>query len=291
MSLAEPQTRDHPLARSLAHIDACLFEPLTLSDVARAGGLSPFHFSRLFTAASGESVMGYVRRKRLVVAARRLREPGPPRLIDLALDCGFQSQEAFTRAFKRLFHVTPARFQRDRSHLPTNMEVLMTLLDTKPIALEQLPDLVRCPAFTVVGLTTRCDTETAHEIPLLWPRLLNRPPIAGRVGEDTFGVCWNAGEEGVINYMAGVGFDPALPTPDGLERIDIAAQAYLVFRLTISGEALHPQMQAAARDIWMNRIPASGRTPVKAPDFEYYPDGFDPERAGATLDVCVPVEA
>ena len=69
--------------------------------------------------------------------------------------------------------------------------------------------------------------------------------------------------------MAAVAFDPARSTPEGLERMDLAAQAYAVFRLTLNGEALHPQMQAAARDIWMNRLPASGLKPVRAPDFEY----------------------
>lgn len=289
MSLVDAETRADPLARALAHVDANLFEPMALAELADAAGLSPFHFSRLFTAAMGESVIGYVRRRRLVEAARRLRQPGPPRLIDLALDCGFQSQEAFTRAFKRAFHMTPARFQRDRSMIPDSLEVLMTLLDAKPIALEQLPDLTRRPAFTVVGLVTQCDSENAHKIPGLWDRLFQRPPIPGRVGEETFGLCWNAGEEGVINYMAGVAFDPAAPTPSGLERMDLAAQAYAVFRLTLNGDPLHPQMQAAARDIWMNRMPASGLTPVKAPDFEHYLPGFE-ARAGDLVDFYLPVE-
>ena len=199
MSLVDAETRADSLTRALAHVDANLFAPLPLAEIADAAGLSPFHFSRLFTAAMGESVIGYVRRRRLVQAARRLREADPPRLIDLALDCGFQSQEAFTRAFKRAFHMTPARFQRDRSHIPQNSEVLMTLIDTKPISLEQLPALSRRQAFTVVGLASRCDSENAHKIPGLWRQLFERDPIPGRLGEDTFGVCWNAGEEGVIN--------------------------------------------------------------------------------------------
>ena len=290
MSLVDAETRADPLARALAHVDANLFAALPLAEIADAAGLSPFHFSRLFTAAMGESVIGYVRRRRLVQAARRLREADPPRLIDLALDCGFQSQEAFTRAFKRAFHMTPARFQRDRSHIPQNSKVLMTLIDTKPISLEQLPALSRRKAFTVVGLASRCDSENAHKIPGLWRQLFERGPIPGRLGEDTFGVCWNAGEEGVINYMAAVAFDPARSTPEGLERMDLAAQAYAVFRLTLNGEALHPQMQAAARDIWMNRLPASGLKPVRAPDFEYYAPGFQ-ERVGDVVDFCLPVEA
>ena len=70
----------HATDRILADIERRLFEPLDLAGLARTCGLSPFHFSRLFTAASGESVMAYVRRRRLVAAARRSGASGsrPP---------------------------------------------------------------------------------------------------------------------------------------------------------------------------------------------------------------------
>ncbi len=91
-------------------IEACLAEPLSLADIAAASGLSAFHFSRLFTALHGESVMAYVRRRRLARAARRLTEDAEVPLVELALDSGFESQQAFTRAFTRQFGVSPGRF-------------------------------------------------------------------------------------------------------------------------------------------------------------------------------------
>src|SRR5690242_600400 len=87
-----------PLDLVLAHIERNLFEPLSVGALADVADLSPFHFSRLFTARVGESVMAYVRRRRMLCAAARLgRNPGvtddieTPALIDLALDCGFES--------------------------------------------------------------------------------------------------------------------------------------------------------------------------------------------------------
>jgi len=87
---------------TLALIEGRLDEPLSLADIAGASGLSAFHFSRLFTALHGESVMAYVRRRRLARAARRLSDEEGVSLVELALESGFESQQAFTRAFTRL---------------------------------------------------------------------------------------------------------------------------------------------------------------------------------------------
>ncbi|HTV79363.1 MAG TPA: AraC family transcriptional regulator [Steroidobacteraceae bacterium] len=89
------------LADVLAYIETHRFDPVTVAELAAVAGFSPYHFSRLFTARFGESVMSYVRTCRLQAAALRLTGDAPPPLLELALDCGFESQEAFTRAFHR----------------------------------------------------------------------------------------------------------------------------------------------------------------------------------------------
>src|SRR4051812_42530188 len=100
------------LAEVLAYIEAHRFEPMTVTELASVAGFSPYHFSRLFTARFGESVMSYVRTCRLQAAALRLTGDSPPTLIDLAFECGFESQEAFTRAFRQRYGVPPGQFQR-----------------------------------------------------------------------------------------------------------------------------------------------------------------------------------
>ena len=115
------------LATTLRWIEDRLDQPLTLDAIAAQAGLSPWHFSRLFAAAFGTGVIAHIRRRRLARAAIRLAgEPGL-RLVDLAFDTGFESQEAFTRAFSRQFGVPPGRFRegcspphlKDSRHGPT----------------------------------------------------------------------------------------------------------------------------------------------------------------------------
>jgi AraC family transcriptional regulator len=103
---------DDPLERARRLVEESLFEPLTLTGLADAAGLSAYHFTRQFGARFGASPMAYVRARRLVAAADRLCGDASPTLIELAFDCGFDSQEGFTRAFKRAFGVPPGRYRR-----------------------------------------------------------------------------------------------------------------------------------------------------------------------------------
>lgn len=104
----------------LVHIQAHLDDDLSLTLLARKAGLSPFHFQRLFTQAVGESPKAYTLRLRLERAAFRLLVH-ESRVLDIALECGFQNHESFTRAFRRRFGTTPSSYrgaQRFREEAP-----------------------------------------------------------------------------------------------------------------------------------------------------------------------------
>ncbi|WP_133123064.1 helix-turn-helix domain-containing protein, partial [Methylobacterium frigidaeris] len=145
------------VADTLAWIEQRLDERLTLARLADRAGLSPYHFSRLFTARMGLAPMAHVRGRRLVRAARRLAAEPDLRLVDLAFEAGFESQEAFTRAFGRRFGVTPGRFRRGLATLPPDGDPAMSTSTEMSRAVAHLPDLVTLDAFTVAGPTRRFD--------------------------------------------------------------------------------------------------------------------------------------
>src|SRR5690349_9909997 len=89
-------------------------EPITLELVAEACNVSPYHLTRLFTISFGTSIMRYVRRRRLTEAAKALAA-GAPDILAIALDAGYNSHEAFTRAFREAFGVTPESLRSSRS--------------------------------------------------------------------------------------------------------------------------------------------------------------------------------
>jgi AraC-like DNA-binding protein len=152
--LAQDLLAQNFLANVLAYIEAHSLEPVTVAELASVAGFSPYHFSRLFTARFGASVMSYVRTRRLHAAALRLTGDAPPPIVELAFDCGFESQEAFTRAFRRRYGAPPGQFQRNKLLLRHQRERPMS--DTKTqTSVERLENLVQRDAGRAPVSTTR----------------------------------------------------------------------------------------------------------------------------------------
>ena len=99
------------ILRVLTHIQEHLDEALDLEELARVACFSSFHFHRVFAAMTGETIADHVRRLRLERAAMELRS-GAKQVIQVALDAGYEAHEAFTRAFKAAYGVSPAEFRR-----------------------------------------------------------------------------------------------------------------------------------------------------------------------------------
>ncbi len=100
----------------LLHIQRHLDEELPLAELARVACLSPYHFHRVFRGMVGESVAEHVRRLRIERAALQLKHTRYP-VTRVAFDAGYESHEAFTRAFKGAFGESPSQYRRNRGAL------------------------------------------------------------------------------------------------------------------------------------------------------------------------------
>lgn len=102
------------------YIEAHLKEPLTLYQLSRAAGYSPWHTLRIFKQLTGKTPLEYIRSLRLSRAAVCLWDEGT-RIIDVALDFAFDSHEGFTRAFSEKFGMTPRHYRKATPPLPLFM--------------------------------------------------------------------------------------------------------------------------------------------------------------------------
>lgn len=96
-----------------AHFD----EKIKPDDLSRAAGYSKYHAIRIFRALTGKTPSEYARALRLTKAAEGLRDSGV-RVIDTALDSGFNSHDGFTRAFTRQFGIAPQKYSRETPPIP-----------------------------------------------------------------------------------------------------------------------------------------------------------------------------
>jgi len=94
------------------YIEQKIHEPITMYDLSRSAGYSPFHCARVFKELIGKSPFDYIRTLRLTRAALKLRDE-KIKVIDVALDFVFDSHEGFTRAFSKEFGITPHKYSKN----------------------------------------------------------------------------------------------------------------------------------------------------------------------------------
>ncbi len=94
------------------YIHQHLSEPITLTELSRKAGYSPYHCAKLFKEHVGKAPFEYIRTLRLSRAALKLRDE-KVRVLDVAMDFVFDSHEGFTRAFSREFGITPHKYSRN----------------------------------------------------------------------------------------------------------------------------------------------------------------------------------
>lgn len=113
MPATDPSTWGQRILRVLDHVQQHLSDDVAPEVLADIAGLSLHHFHRVFRGLTGESVMGFVRRLRLERAAQHLKLGDAP-ITEVALEAGYGSHEAFTRAFRNRFGLPPREFRQQR---------------------------------------------------------------------------------------------------------------------------------------------------------------------------------
>lgn len=280
------------LQQAIDWIEDHLGDDMDVAEIADAADLSPFHFSRLFRTCTGCSLMEYVRGRRLTEAARRIRRKEGS-LVDIALDSGFGSQQAFTRAFTSAFGIAPGRFVKGEALKRgyVNALDLSRLEWMMREAQEMEPAFLDRDAFVLIGLRKQFSRETVHEIPNLWRDL--RPKVcqlSGGQERDCYGVCiQNTGDAGAFDYFAGVQLLEGDETPTDMVALRIPQQSYAVFVHKVSRPKLGPDIRSSYSYIFGTWLPQSDYKLTKGYDFEFYTERFDPSTMSGEIDLYIPV--
>jgi len=275
-----------PVGKALWFIESHFAREITLDEIATVGGVSRFHLSRAFGMSTGHSVMRYVRGRRLTEAARSLAA-GAPDILAVALEASYGSHEAFTRAFRDQFGLTPETVRAQR-HLDNLALVEAITMDQKLDTKLEPPRFENGKTLLIAGISERYSYETCQRIPLQWQRFAPHiGHVPGQVGSTAYGVCSNMDDAGNIEYLAGVEVSSFDGLPAELSRIRIPARRYAVFRHCGHISAIRGTFHA----IWSKWLPESGHEAADAPDFERYTGAFDPDSGAGTVEIWVPLKA
>lgn len=267
---------------ALWFIERELGSQLDLGRVSRHCKISPFAMSRLFALSTGWPVMKYVRARRLTQAALALRQ-GAPDILQVALGAGYGSHEAFTRAFSEQFGVTPKR-ARETGHDLRLVEPLR-MKEMKPVTLSE-PRFESRSSFLIAGLGDRFTFEKNEGIVGLWQALIpHLGNLAGQVDGTSYGLCYNPGEDGSFEYIAGVEVSAIDDLPPHFRHFRVQEQYYAVFRHLGHISTIHQTFFT----VFNHWLPESSYVLADAPEFEQYSPDFDPSQGKGHVDIWIPL--
>ena len=286
------------MLKVLLHIQQHLDEETPLDELARVAAFSPYHFHRIFRGMLGESVKEHIRRLRLERAAMRLKHSDTP-VLTIAVEAGYESHEAFTRAFKVKMGRTPSQFRSQSSTFPplksrsrvhfrlgeaiNRFEPLIPGEDTMEVEIRSI-EPARVAFVRHIGPYGECGGA--------WEKLCAHLGKKGLLGPDTqfIGLCHD---------------DPDVTPPDKI-RYDACATVSQDFEpegdigvQTIAGGEYamtthlgpYDKLSETYGRLFGQWLPRSGRECRSAPGLEFYltdPENTDPE--DLVTDIYAPLE-
>lgn len=160
------------LEKSIEFIETNLFLDLSVETCAAAASYSTFHYCRLFSSHTGMSVREYINKRRVSEAAKLIKDTELP-LKEIGYRCGFNSQESFTRVFKRVFHLSPRSYRQLDFPIPLLEKVKVSQLGHNNRAVDYFsqPEIRSLSAFKVAGKAHETIYENGQlfkEVPMFW---------------------------------------------------------------------------------------------------------------------------
>lgn len=263
---------------AIDYMEQNLSEEIDFNKAAEKACCSTFHFHRVFLAINGLTPVEYVRRRRLTLAATELLD-GSSTILDIALKYGYDSPNAFTRAFRNMHGVTPSAAREPGVTLTAYPRISFHVVTKGGNDMDY--KIIKKPAFQV-AITSRkfsnINGQNLKDIPAWWQEFLASPDCAiltalsnnlpGAItGGVMLGVCYGAVDTGEFSY--GI----AVELLDGVgsgkfEKMEIPATTWAVFGCTLAN------LQDVTKQIFGEWYMSTGYEHPGTPDLEVYlPEG------------------
>lgn len=257
------------IQKTIDYIEANLKEELDINRAISESGYSLTHFYRIIQSFSGISLKDYIRNRRLSEAAVALRM-SDTRIIDIAMEYDFQSQEVFTRAFLRLFGITPGQYRKSRESITLYEKLNARQLFMSLNGLSIEPTIILEKIFQLVGITRTVHPGSA-DISQLWREFhhSSNSIITPLNSDKLIGLCEympDITDDSEFSYMACIEVLSTDNLPMGMNAKIIPCTKYAVF--THSGTV--DRLKETYNKIYGVWLPLTGSQLAEADTLEIY---------------------
>ena len=282
------------MRRAIDFIEDRLDGELSIATVAAEVGLSRWHFQRIFKALTNETIHTYIRSRRLATALDMLAR-SDAKILEIAVATGFQSQAAFTRAFKQSFGITPAAYRKlgDRGRFVHKVRFDAEYLVHLRHGVSPEPCLAERQAMQVVGLRTEiygADSDKnniAERLPPLWAAFLERmDEVPHMVRGACYGVIEPVSETSEhLAYVAGIEVDRVDELPSPMVAVEVAASQWATFE----HRGRTSTLDHTVNYIYSSWLLRTEHHHTQGPDLEIYGSAYEDDSDDSVLHYAIPV--
>lgn len=175
------------ISEAIRYIDDHLSDPLSVQMIAEHFAFSPYYFHRLFTSVVGKSMIAYIRDRRIVYACRMLNETDR-KVLEIALEYGFDSAQSFSRTFKSVTGMSPTAY-RGRNIAPDIVpaaELVKRFTNRLRGGILMNPNMIKRNKMTLAGVSG--DGSETAEVWRRFMKLAGEYPLADKVSDDGYEV-------------------------------------------------------------------------------------------------------
>ncbi|HEY6367052.1 MAG TPA: GyrI-like domain-containing protein [Candidatus Binatia bacterium] len=150
------------------------------------------------------------------------------------------------------------------------------------------PQFEHAKEIVIAGLNESYTFETRTKIPMQWERFVPKMgKVPGRIGQVSYGVCWNVSLGRGFEYLSGVEVKDATGLPAEFATVRLPAREYAVFMHRDHVSAIGNTIDK----IWKDWVPQAGLNVASAPWFERYTEEFNPQTGMGGMEIWIPLEA
>lgn len=235
------------IQNAIEYMEENITDRLEINDIASKAYVSAFHFQRIFSILCGYTVAEYIRNRRLTLAGQKLAVSNE-RIIDIALEFGYDSPDSFARAFTRFHGISPSAAKEKgaklKSFAPLRIKLTLeggTMLEYK---------IVSKAAFTVMGKLRNFSFNNSYkEIPEFWDEHMKSED--SKIVCGMYGVCYDGDENG-FEYLIADNYIPWNEIPDGYITKTVPEGMWAIFPCR---GALPQALQEVNTKIWNEWLP------------------------------------
>lgn len=219
---------------SINYIEKNISNKITLDDIATDTGVSKYYLHRMFKSLTGDSLIDYVQSRKLSSSINELINTNM-RIIDIALEYGFDHEQSYIRAFRKKFGFTPQKVRSEEISIEIKERININDILSLNNSVIYKPSYVFKQKFNIIGMKhkilSRSGDNTASILGLEF-FYNHKNKIDNAVNPQVyFGYTdWSGYDEGYIYYVPSVQVQDLNYVPEGMTGICIPPHKYVVFR-------------------------------------------------------------